>query len=46
VHRCASSLVIGEHDNSVLSAGTLSTITAASKIGGEVKFCVTSVSEG
>lgn len=34
--RFASSLIIAEHDNSVLSAGTLATVTAASKIGGQV----------
>lgn len=36
LQRYASSLVVGEHDSAALSAGTLSTITAASKIGGEV----------
>lgn len=34
--RLASCLVVSEHDQSVISPATLSTITAASKIGGEV----------
>lgn len=38
--RAASSLVIAEHDGSAVSGGTLSTITAASKIGGDVSVLV------
>ncbi len=38
LQRYASSLVVAEHDGAVLSAGTLSTITAASKIGGDVSY--------
>src|SRR5215475_6509139 len=35
-----SVLVIAEHDNAALKAATLSTITAARKIGGEVAVLV------
>eukprot|EP00598_Pedospumella_elongata_P002824 CAMPEP_0184974218 /NCGR_PEP_ID=MMETSP1098-20130426/5755_1 /TAXON_ID=89044 /ORGANISM="Spumella elongata, Strain CCAP 955/1" /LENGTH=329 /DNA_ID=CAMNT_0027496763 /DNA_START=24 /DNA_END=1013 /DNA_ORIENTATION=- len=40
LQRYASSLVVAEHDGAVLSAGTLSTITAASKIGGDISVLV------
>eukprot|EP00286_Rhodomonas_abbreviata_P028556 CAMPEP_0181302066 /NCGR_PEP_ID=MMETSP1101-20121128/7767_1 /TAXON_ID=46948 /ORGANISM="Rhodomonas abbreviata, Strain Caron Lab Isolate" /LENGTH=317 /DNA_ID=CAMNT_0023407429 /DNA_START=47 /DNA_END=1000 /DNA_ORIENTATION=+ len=39
--RFASSLVVAEHDGSALTAGTLSTITAASQIGGDISLLVT-----
>ena len=38
--RNASSLVVAEHDGQALSQGTLSSITAASKIGGNVDVLV------
>lgn len=39
--RCASSLVVAEHDtNKKLTPGSLSTITAATKIGGDVSVLV------
>jgi len=39
--RLASCLVVSEHDQSVISPATLSTITAASKIGGEITLLIT-----
>lgn len=40
VARSISSVVIAEHDGHVLNAGTLSTITAAKKLGGTVSLIV------
>ena len=36
--RNASSLVVGEHDGSVVSQGTLAAVTAATKLGGDVNL--------
>jgi hypothetical protein len=36
--RPASTLVVAEHNNKVLNPGTLSAVTAASQIGGEVRI--------
>jgi hypothetical protein len=36
--RPASTLVVAEHNHKVLNPGTLSAVTAASQIGGEVRF--------
>eukprot|EP00611_Tribonema_gayanum_P013595 TRINITY_DN245_c0_g1_i1.p2 TRINITY_DN245_c0_g1~~TRINITY_DN245_c0_g1_i1.p2 ORF type:complete len:342 (-),score=117.23 TRINITY_DN245_c0_g1_i1:857-1882(-) len=38
--RLASTLVVAEHNNKALSPGTLSAVTAAGKIGGEVHLLV------
>jgi electron transfer flavoprotein alpha subunit len=38
--RFASTLVVADHDNAVLGAGTLSAITAGTKIGGDVTVLV------
>lgn len=40
LHRCKSTLVVAEHNNEVLNAATLNTITAAKKIGGDVTVLV------
>ena len=39
--RNASTLVVAEHDGSAVSQGTLATVTAASKIGGDITVLVT-----
>ncbi|KAJ7388966.1 hypothetical protein OS493_034604 [Desmophyllum pertusum] len=44
--RCASTLVIAEHDNKTVGPITLSAITAASKLGGDVSALVAGTSCG
>ena len=44
--RCASTLVIAEHDNSSLGPITLSAITAANKVGGDISALVAGTSCG
>ena len=39
--RNASTLVVAEHDGTAVSQGTLATVTAATKIGGDVTVLVT-----
>ena len=44
--RCASTLVVAEHDNSSVGPITLSAITAANKLGGDVSALVAGTSCG
>ncbi|KAL9986742.1 hypothetical protein ACROYT_G000930 [Oculina patagonica] len=44
--RSASTLVVAEHDNNAVGAITLSAITAASKLGGDVSALVAGTSCG
>lgn len=40
IRHASSALVVAEHDNSVLAPGTLSAVTAAKKLGGDVTVLV------